>query len=106
MLRALARAGVAIRAQEVAAGVADQAAGFRHLLGLVAIGIDEALRRTDPYEPVMTPGSTDWVLKWGMDCPDALYVGSPIRGDAVYRQREAVRLSEIGGRWSARERQR
>jgi hypothetical protein len=70
-------------------GAADDdlamAAGYRHLLVLLAIGIDEALRRADPADPVLRPGSTDAVLKWGMDCPDALYLGCPVRPDAVYR---------------------
>jgi hypothetical protein len=77
LLAALRRAGSSLDA--------DRASGYRHLLVLLAIGIDEALRRGDPYDPVLRPGSTDAVLKWGMDCPDALYLGAPVRGDAVYR---------------------
>jgi hypothetical protein len=63
-------------------------------LVLLALGIDEALRSGDPYEPIIAPGNVDNVLKWGMDCPDALYVGSAVRGDATYRvrgQRGSVR---------------
>lgn len=63
----------------------EQGAGYRHLLVLLALGIDEALRPTDPYAPRVRPGNVDAVLKWGMDCPDALYCGSPVRADAVYR---------------------
>jgi len=87
MLRALARAGVAVQSESAPTGALDRAAGYKHLLGLLAVGIDEALRYTDPYRPVLKPGSTDWVFKWGMDCPDALYLGAPVRGDAVYRVR-------------------
>lgn len=65
----------------------EQAAGYRHLLVLLALGIDEALRPVDPYAPRIRPGNVDAVLKWGMDCPDALYCGSPVRADAVYRLR-------------------
>ena len=61
----------------------EQAAGYRHLLVLLALGIDEALRPVDPYAPRIRPGNVDAVLKWGMDCPDALYCGSPVRADAV-----------------------
>jgi hypothetical protein len=63
----------------------EQAAGYRHLLVLLALGIDEALRPVDPYAPRIRAGNVDAVLKWGMDCPDALYCGSPVRADAVYR---------------------
>jgi hypothetical protein len=62
----------------------EQAAGYRHLLVLLALGIDEALRPVDPYVPRIRPANVDAVLKWGMDCPDALYCGSPVRADAVY----------------------
>ncbi|HEY1827245.1 MAG TPA: DUF1214 domain-containing protein, partial [Acidimicrobiales bacterium] len=58
--------------------------GFRHLLILLALGVDEALRDADPYEPALKPGNVDNLIKWGMDCPDALYVGAAIRADAEY----------------------
>src|SRR5581483_10484351 len=45
----------------------------------------EALRGSDPYDPVHQPGNVDNVLKWGMDCPDALYTGCSVRPDAEYR---------------------
>ena len=38
------------------AGRIDQAAGYRHLLVLLALGIDEALRASDPYRPRLRPG--------------------------------------------------
>ena len=47
--------------------------GFRHLLVLLALGVDEALRTADPYDPAIAPGNVDNILKWGMDCPDALW---------------------------------
>ena len=57
----------------------DVSAGYRQLLVLLALGIDEALRHADPYDPHIKPGNVDNVLKWGMDCPDALYAGTPVR---------------------------
>ena len=51
---------------------------------LLALGIDEALRVSDPYRPHFAPANMDNVLKWGMDCPDAAYTGAGIRGDATY----------------------
>lgn len=78
---ALGRAGTLVRA----ADPADVPSGHRQLLMLLALGIDEALRHPDPYDPQIKPGNVDNVLKWGMDCPDALYSGTPVRGDATYR---------------------
>ncbi|HXW34264.1 MAG TPA: hypothetical protein VEJ87_06770, partial [Acidimicrobiales bacterium] len=84
-------------------GDEELAAGYRHLLVLLALGIDEALRTSDPYDPFIKPGNVDSVLKWGMDCPDAAYLGAAVRGDAVYRlrgQRGSVRylgLQVMGG---------
>lgn len=63
----------------------DLAAGMRHLLVLAAIGIDEALRY-DP-DPVLAVSrtSTDDILTWGMECPDALYTRAALRGGERYR---------------------
>ena len=63
----------------------DAAAGFRHLLVLLGLGIDEALRSKSHKPLGVRPASTDDVFKWGMDCPDCLYTGSGLRGGASYR---------------------
>ena len=81
----LAAAGDVLGSDRTPSAALEQAAGYRHLLTLLALGIDEALRPSDPYDPHIAPGNVDAVLKWGMDCPDAAYVGSAIRGDATYR---------------------
>ena len=52
---------------------------------LLALGIDEALRHSDPYDPHFGPANVDNILKWGMDCPDAAYTGAAVRGDATYK---------------------
>jgi Protein of unknown function (DUF1214) len=83
LLDALARAGAVVAARGPGTPV-DQAAGYRHLLVLLALGVDEALRGGDPYHPAIRPGNVDGVLKWGMDCPDAAYLGAPVRPDASY----------------------
>ncbi|HVJ98888.1 MAG TPA: DUF1214 domain-containing protein [Acidimicrobiia bacterium] len=64
---------------------ADLAAGFRHLLVLMWIGIDDALRRDSGSVLAVRPSNTDAVFKWGMDCPDCLYTGSGLRGGDTYR---------------------
>ncbi|HUC06387.1 MAG TPA: DUF1214 domain-containing protein [Acidimicrobiales bacterium] len=84
-LDALAEAGAFLRSERVPPGGEGDAEGYRHLMVLLALGIDEALRSSDPYEPVLRPGNVDNVLKWGMDCPDALYMGAAVRPDATYR---------------------
>jgi hypothetical protein len=85
LLGALGEAGEFLHSARLPPGGEGDAAGYRHLLVLLALGIDEALRSADPYEPVLRPGNVDNVLKWGMDCPDALYVGASVRPDADYR---------------------
>ena len=63
----------------------DYAAGMRHLMVLLAVGIDEALR-TDP-DPLLAVNrtSTDDILTWGMECPDCLYLRATMRGGETYR---------------------
>ncbi|HEY3843844.1 MAG TPA: DUF1214 domain-containing protein [Acidimicrobiales bacterium] len=85
LLAALAEAGEFLHSDRIPPGGESDAAGYRHLMVLLALGIDEALRSSDPYEPAIRPGNVDNVLKWGMDCPDALYSGASIRPDATYR---------------------
>jgi hypothetical protein len=63
----------------------DLAAGFRHLLVLLWIGIDDALRRDSGSVLAVRPSNTDAVFKWGMDCPDCLYTGSGLKGGDTYR---------------------
>ena len=63
----------------------DYAAGMRHLLVLLAAGIDEALRfDPDPTLSVRRT-STDDVVTWGMECPDCLYTRAALRGGESYR---------------------
>lgn len=63
----------------------DVAAGIRHLLVLLAAGIDEVLRfDPDPMLRVQRT-STDDVVTWGMECPDCLYARAVLRGGESYR---------------------
>ena len=63
----------------------DLAAGMRHLLVLLAAGIDEVLR-FDP-DPILSvqPTSTDDLVTWGMECPDCIYTRAVLRGGESYR---------------------
>jgi hypothetical protein len=87
LLAGLERVGAILGSDRVPATPVDQASGYKHLLVLVALAIDEALRPSDPYDPRFAPANVDNVLKWGMDCPDAAYTGAALRGDATYRIR-------------------
>ena len=63
----------------------DLAAGMRHLLVLLAAGVDEALR-FDP-DPILSVQrtSTDDTVTWGMECPDCIYTRATLRGGESYR---------------------
>ena len=83
-----------LRSDRSPAEETDQAAGYRHLLVLLALGIDEALRSLATPTPYFAPANVDNVLKWGMDCPDAAYTGAAIRATppiVVRGQRYTVR---------------
>ena len=94
LLESLARTAQLLQSERSPSEEADRTAGYRHLLVLLGLGIDEALRGSDPYRPRFAPANVDNVLKWGMDCPDAAYSGAGIRGDAtcvVRGRRNSVR---------------
>ncbi|MDA4109535.1 hypothetical protein MHOL44478_20055 [Mycobacterium holsaticum DSM 44478] len=85
LLDKLNAAGELVAASPVNRNRVDFAAGMRHLMVLLAVGVDEALR-TDP-DPVLAVSrtSTDDVLTWGMECPDCLYLRAPLRRGETYR---------------------
>ena len=74
-----------VEANAVSRNGVDVASGYRHLLVLLAAGVDAALR-VDP-DPILavTPTSTDDTITWGMECPDGLYTGAALRGGETYR---------------------
>ena len=85
LLDSLRKAADVVRADEVARNPVDLAAGFRHLLVLLVLGADQALRaEAEPVLAVKQSG-VDAVYKWGMDCPDCIYTGAPLRGGETYR---------------------
>lgn len=63
----------------------DYAAGMRHLMVLLAVGIEEALR-VDP-DPVLAVNRArmDDVLTWGLECPDCVYLNATLRPGETYR---------------------
>lgn len=85
LLSRLNDAARAVEAEPASRNRIDTAAGIRHLLVLLAAGIDEALRfDPDPALRVQRT-STDDIVTWGMECPDCLYTRAALRGGESYR---------------------
>lgn len=81
---ALQRASRLVLGEDVPDSPRDRAEGFRHLTRFLAAGITICIEHADPdYPEFFRP--TDSSMKWGLDCPDALYLYATIRGDATYR---------------------
>ena len=85
LLERLQAAGELVASDPVNRNRIDYASGMRHLMVLLAVGVDEALR-ADP-DPVLSVGrtSTDDILTWGMECPDCIYLRANLRGGETYR---------------------
>jgi hypothetical protein len=63
----------------------DFGAGMRHLMVLLAVGIDMALR-VDP-DPVLAVNRAkmDDIVTWGLECPDCVYMNASFRPGETYR---------------------
>jgi hypothetical protein len=85
LLDSLQQASAVVLADAGRYNAADMAAGFRHLLVLLGIGLDNALREESGSVLAVKPSSVDSIYKWGMDCPDCIYTGSSLRGGETYR---------------------
>ena len=85
LLDTLKRAGEVVLSDSVPHDPVDMASGFRHLLVLLGVGIDELLRRGLDRVPAIKPSGMDAAYKWGMECPDCIYMGSSLEGGSTYR---------------------
>jgi hypothetical protein len=85
LLDHLRRTGEIVLSDSVPHDPVDMSSGFRHLLVLLGVGIDELLRRGLDKVPAVKPSAMDAAYKWGMECPDCIYVGSALRGGSTYR---------------------
>jgi hypothetical protein len=85
LLDRLRRASEVVESDPASQNRIDLTAGMRHLLVLLAAGIDEVLR-FDP-DPILCvqPTSTDDLVTWGMECPDCIYTRAVLRGGESYR---------------------
>lgn len=63
----------------------DYGSGMRHLMVLLAVGTDMALR-VDP-DPVLAVNraSMDDIVTWGLECPDCVYLNASLRAGETYR---------------------
>jgi hypothetical protein len=80
----LQRASQLVLGEGVPGAPRDRAEGFRYLTRLLAAGLVTCLEFADPDQPEFGR-MVDHSMKWGLDCPDCLYLYATIRGDAVYR---------------------
>ena len=85
LLDALRQASEVVLSQSDTRNAVDLAAGIRHLLVLLGTGVDQALRAQSDSSVALKPSAVDNVYKWGMDCPDCIYTGAPLRGGESYR---------------------
>ena len=85
LLSRLREAAQVVESDPASQNRVDLAAGMRHLLVLLAAGIDEVLR-FDP-DPILSVQrtSTDDIVTWGMECPDCIYTRAVLRGGQSYR---------------------
>jgi hypothetical protein len=85
LLETMKRVGDVVLSDAVPHDPVDVTSGFRHLLVLLGVGIDELLRRGLDTVPAVKPSAMDAAFKWGMECPDCIYVGSALTGTETYR---------------------
>ncbi len=85
LLERLAAAEALVVSTPVNKNRLDYAAGMRHLMVLLAVGVDQALR-VDP-DPVLavTRASMDDIVTWGLECPDCVYLNASMRAGETYR---------------------
>ncbi|OBA80036.1 hypothetical protein A9W99_18175 [Mycobacterium sp. 1164966.3] len=85
LTRRLEEAAQVVESDPVNRSRFDFASGMRHLLVLLAAGIDEAVR-FDP-DPILAVRrtSTDDIITWGMECPDCIYTRATLRDGESYR---------------------
>lgn len=84
LLDALKGAQRFVLGDAVPASPRDRAEGFRYLTRLLAAGITVCVEHADPDYPSFGR-MVDHTMKWGLDCPDCLYLYATVRGDAQYR---------------------
>ncbi len=85
LLDALKRASEIVLSRSDTRNAVDVAAGIRHVLMLLGMGMTRRCARSPIRCSLSSPSAVDNVYKWGMDCPDCIYTGAPLRGGESYR---------------------
>ena len=85
LLERLDAAGQLVQSAPVNKNHLDSGSGMRHLMVLLAVGVDMALR-VDP-DPVLAVNraSMDDIVTWGLECPDCVYLNATLRAGETYR---------------------
>lgn len=74
-----------VRTAPVNKNALDYGSGMRHLMVLLAVGTDVALRvDPDPVLAVDRAGMDD-IVTWGLECPDCVYMNASLRAGETYR---------------------
>jgi hypothetical protein len=84
LVAALGRARERVLGADVPAAPRDRSEGFQYLLRFLASGVALCIEHADPDHPSFVR-MVDFDRRWGLDCPDCLYLYATVRGDAVYR---------------------
>jgi hypothetical protein len=84
LCEALRRAGQLVVGEGVPDAPRDRAEGFRYLTRLLAAGIVTCVAHADGDDPRFAR-MVDFDMRWGLDCPDCLYLYAGINGESAYR---------------------
>jgi hypothetical protein len=84
LCEALRRAGALVTGEGVPDSPRDRAEGFRYLTRLLAAGIVTCVAHADGDDPRFAR-MVDFDMRWGLDCPDCLYLYAGINGESAYR---------------------
>lgn len=74
-----------VRTSPVNKNHTDYASGMRHLMVLLAVGVDAALRADADPVLAVDRASMDDILTWGLECPDCVYMNASLRAGETYR---------------------
>ena len=84
LIETLRRSSRLVLGEDVPDTPRARAEGFRYLTRLFAAGLVTCVEFADPDYPEFGR-MIDPAMKWGLDCPDCLYLYATVRGDAEYR---------------------
>lgn len=78
-------AGQLVQSTPVNKNPLDYGSGMRHLMVLLAVGTDMALRAEPDPVLAVNRASMDDIVTWGLECPDCVYLNASLRAGETYR---------------------